>query len=144
MLEQIMQKEFDPRKPEDRKVTNEQVSFLLNSVKEMVPSACVLFSVEHGMDNTLPPNLIEKAAEFQSNKDPKDIPLKEATTLFLTETQISQEQAKRIEKETREQHSSPLWRQQRIGRITASNFHQVHTKTETIMKRKSKRSKKAP
>ena len=75
----------------------------------------MLFSVEHDMVNFLPPNLIEKAAEFQSNKDPRDIPLQEATTLFRTETQISQEQAKSIEKETREQHSSPLWRQQRIG-----------------------------
>ncbi len=135
-LEQTMQKEFDPRKPEDGKVTNERVSFLLNSVKEMVPSACVLFSVEHGIDDTLPPSLIEQAAEFQSNKDVKDIPLEEATTLFLTETQISQEQVKRIEQETREQHSNPLWRQQRIGRITASNFHNIHTKTETIIKRK--------
>ncbi len=103
----------------------------------MVPSACVLFSVEHGIDDTLPPNLIEQAAEFQSNEDVKEIPLEEATTLFLTETQISQEQVKRIK-----QHSNPLWRQQRIGRITASNFHNIHTKTGTIIKRKGTSSKK--
>ena len=34
-----------------------------------------------------------------------------------------------------------FWRQQRIGRITASNFHKVYTKTETIMK-KRKNAKK--
>ena len=60
-----MQKEFDPRKCQDRQLTNERVSSLLNSVKQMVPSACVLLSIEHGIDDTLPPSLIEMAASFQ-------------------------------------------------------------------------------
>ena len=108
----------------------------------MVPSACVLFSIEHGIDDILPPSLIEMAASFQSKIDIEETPLEEATRLFLTEAQISKDQVNRIEQETREQHSNPLWRKQRIGRITASNFHNVHTKTETIIKSKAKSSKK--
>ena len=134
-LEQKMQKEFDPRKHEDRQLTDERVSSLLKSVKDLVPSACVLFSVEYGIDDNLPPNIIEKAAEFMSN-DFKDIPVEQATTHFLIESQITKDQVKKFEQETKQQHSNPLWRKQRIGRITASNFHMVHTKTETIMKSK--------
>ena len=143
MLEQTMQKRFDPRKPEDRQLTDERVSTLLNSVKQMAPSACVLLSIEHGIDDTLPLNMIEKAAEFMANKNVKENPVEEVTTLFITETQISKNQVKRIEQETREQHFNPLWRRQRIGRITASNFHTVHTKTESIIK-STNRSKKNP
>ena len=143
ILEQTMQKRFDPRKPEDRQLTDERVSTLLNSVKQMVPSACVLFSIEHGIDDTLPLNMIEKAAEFMANKNVKENPVEEVTTLFITKTQISNNQVKKIQQEIRELHSNPLWRRQRIGRITASNFHTVHTKTESIIKSTS-RSKKKP
>ena len=82
------------------------------------------------------------AASFQSKIDIEETPLEEATRLFLTEAQISKDQVNWIEQETREQHSNPLWRKQRIGRITASNFHNIHTKTETIIKSKAKSSKK--
>ena len=136
-----MQKRFDPRKPEDRQLTDGRVSTLLNSVKQMVPSACVLLSIEHGIDDTLPLNMIEKAAEFMANKNVNENPVEEVT-LFITETQISNNQVKKIEQETREQHSNPLWRRQRIGRITASNFHAVHTKTESIIKSTSRNKKK--
>ena len=88
----------------------------------MVPSACVLFSIEHGIDDILLPSLIEMAASFQSKIDIDETPLEEATRLFLTEAQISKDQNNRTEQETREQHSNPLWRKQRIERITASNF----------------------
>ncbi|XP_046864652.1 uncharacterized protein LOC124459175 [Xenia sp. Carnegie-2017] len=124
-LEQKMQKEFDPRKHEDRQLTDERVSSLLKSVKDLVPSACVLFSVE-----------------YVYVKYFKDIPVEQATTHFLIESQITKDQVKKIEQETRQQHSNPLWRKQRIGRITASNFHMVHTKTETIMKSKNASKKK--
>ena len=78
-----MQKRFDPRKPEDRQLTDERVSTFLNSVKQMVPSACVLLSIEHGIDDTLPLNMIEKAAEFMANKNVKKTQLKKSQHCWM-------------------------------------------------------------
>lgn len=43
---------------------------------------------------------------------------------------------------TRGQHSNQMWKDQRTGRITASNFHRVSTKTDSLMKMSRKGSKK--
>lgn len=59
-------------------------------------------------------------------------PMEEAVPLFICQSQMTGEQVKRIELETKDQHTSDLWRQQRVGRITASNFHHVHTKAESL------------
>ena len=53
-VDQTLRKEFDPRKPDDRTITNERVSLLLNSIILAVPSACVLLSIENGSDGSLP------------------------------------------------------------------------------------------
>ena len=59
--------------------------------------------------------------------------MEEAVPLLICTSQITSEQVMRVEHETRRQHASDAWRQQRIGRITASNFHKVYTKSETII-----------
>lgn len=64
--------------------------------------------------------------------------------LFISKLQMTADQVKRIEHETKAQHKSYLWRQHRVGRITASNFHQVYMKTESIIKNRSKSSKSKP
>jgi hypothetical protein len=142
-INQTFRKDFDPRKPQDRRLTNERVSEFLNSIKEHVPSACVLYSIEHAKYDGLPPPLLQAAVEFISSEEIKGKPVEEAVPLFISNSQMTSEQVVKIERETRDQHSSDAWRKQRIGRITASNFHKVYTKTETIMKTR-KNSKKNP
>ena len=138
-MDQTLRKAFDPRKPQDRLITNERVSDLLNEIKESVPSACVLFSIEHGRDDGLPPPLTSKALEFMSaHPDLRTKPLEETAPAFLEYCQMTSEQANRIERESRGQHSNAVWQEQRIGRITASNFHQVFTKAETLLKGRRK------
>lgn len=39
-----LKNQFDPRKPQDRQLTNERVSSLINGIIQNIPSACVLCS----------------------------------------------------------------------------------------------------
>ena len=54
---------------------------------------------------------------------------------------MTTDQVSRVEIETRGQSANDLWHQQRIGRVTASNFHTFHTKAQTILNRKGKNAK---
>ena len=137
-MNQSLRKDFDPRKLQERQLTNERVSEFFNSIKE-----CVLYSIEHAKDNGLPPPLLEKAIDFMSSEEIKNKSVEEAVPLFICTSQITSEQVIRVEHETRGQHASDTWRQQRIGRITASNFHKVYTKSETIMKTRQNAKKKS-
>ena len=141
-IDQTMRKQFDPRKPEDKVITNEQVSSLLNNIKDVLPSACVLYSVEHAKDDGLPLPLTKKASDFMSSADVEGKPLEEVAPLFIQSCQMTSEQVQRIELSTRGQQSNELWQDQRTGRITASNFHQVSTKTHSLMSSSRKRSNK--
>ncbi|CAH3151806.1 unnamed protein product, partial [Porites lobata] len=55
---------------------------------------------------------------------------------------MTSDQVKRVETETRGQSNNDSWHQQRVGRVTASNFHKFHTKAQTIINRKSDNDKK--
>ena len=55
---------------------------------------------------------------------------------------MTADQVKRVEIETRGQSTNDLWHQQRIGRVTASNFHTYHTKAQSILNRKGQNVKK--
>ena len=57
---------------------------------------------------------------------------------FTNSLNLSDFQIKFIEKATRLQSSSDAWFKQREGRITASNFHRVYTRMETLKKYQSK------
>ena len=55
---------------------------------------------------------------------------------FINSLNLSDFQIKLIEEATRSQSSSDEWFKQREGRITASNFHRVYTRMETLKKTK--------
>ena len=57
---------------------------------------------------------------------------------FLEALQINDAEKQKIEEETRDQHLSEQWRNQRLGRITASIIHDVMTKTESIIANRRK------
>ena len=133
---------FDPRKPQDRQLTNERVSALINGVIENVPSACLLHSIEHTKDDGLPEPLPQRALSFMSSQEMKGKPSEHTAPLFLKECQMTSDQVKRVETETRGQSNNDSWHQQRVGRVTASNFHKFHTKAQTIINRKSDNDKK--
>ena len=109
----------------------------MNRIKEKVPSACVLYSTEHGRDDGLPLLPVEIAVNFMSNEKTKNEAVEVAAPMFICQSQMT-------EFETKVQQRSYLWRQHRVGKLTASNFHHVYTKTESVMKNISKSSKSKP
>ena len=64
-----------------------------------------------------------------SSDDRANLPLEEAVPLFIQECELSEKQVKHIEVQTKGQHTNESWKEQRNGRITASNFHTVSTDT---------------
>ena len=131
--------EFDPRKPEDRRLTNERVSSLLNTIKLSAPTACVLDSIVHATDDGLPLPLLDKALDFMSKEENKEKSVEEIVPQFWEFTQISVDKIKRLEIETRGQAKNLPWKQHRTGRVTASDFHTVSSKSESLLKAKNKR-----
>lgn len=137
-----LKNQFDPRKLQDRQLSNERVSSLINGIVENVPSACVLYSIEQTQDDGLPEILPQKALSFMSLEEMKGKPLEHTAPLFLKECQMTTDQVKQVEIETRGQSTNDLWHKQRIGRVTASNFHTFHTKAQSILNRRSQNDKK--
>ena len=137
-----LKNQFDPRKQQDRQLTNERVSSLIDGIIQNIPSACVLYSIEHTKDDGLPELLPQKALSFMSSEEMKGKPLEHTAPLFLRECQMTADQVKRVEIETRGQTTNDLWHQQRTGRVTASNFHTYHTKAQSILNRKGQNVKK--
>ena len=136
---QTLKKAFDPRRPQDRNISGESVSNLLSDIKRVLPTACVLYSFERGVDDSLPPSLANKALNFMANGNHSGMTLEEITPLFIEHCQLSSEQVHQIEISTRGQHKNNAWFKQRSGRITASRFHKVATKCDTIMKKRGKK-----
>lgn len=127
-------KQYDPRKPGDRKITSERVSLLLNNIKLNLPSACVLLSVEHGTEKgTLPKSICDQATEFMADKDIEATSVEEIVPIFLEHCQMTATQVAEVEKISRGQSANLNWKQQRLGRVTASKFHTVSTKSESLM-----------
>ena len=50
---QTLKKAFDPRRPQDRNISDESIPNLLSDIRRVLPTACVLYSFEHGVDNSL-------------------------------------------------------------------------------------------
>lgn len=128
-------RKFDPRKPDDRELTSERVPLLLNTIKEKLPTACSLLSIEYGTERgILPLGMHEEALEFMADKNIENVPVEEVVPLFLENCQMTTTQVAEVEKSTRGQSTNNNWKEQRLGRVTASKFHTVAAKAESLMK----------
>ena len=58
----------------------------------------------------------------------------EKVSTFLKSLQIRTEMASRLEIKTKGQSENELWKQARIGWLTASKHHEIYTKVNTIAK----------
>ena len=111
---------------------------LLHGIKKVSPSACVLTSLCLEKDESMPPSLPEAAEQFMLSHDIAK-PIEEIGPAFLEKCQLNEPQRNKIEKATRGQHSSDLWFLHRRGRITASQLHGVHTKTNSLLQKRHKK-----
>ena len=79
--------QFNPRRPQDRQLTNERVSSLINHIIQNIPSTCALYSIEHTKDDSLPELLPQRALSFMSSEEMKGNLLK-PSVLTLNEMRI--------------------------------------------------------
>ncbi|XP_052254844.1 uncharacterized protein LOC127860420 [Dreissena polymorpha] len=114
----------------------------LRALKRLCPNACVLTKDDSDTDTAsddedMPPLLIrEHSISGQLTEDA----LAAECRAFLRDFTVTPTQASNLEKMTRNQSESGLWKRQRLGRITASNAHDVKTrkegtKSDALMKR---------
>ena len=67
----------------------------------------------------------------------KDSSLESNVNKFTTTLEISEEVVNSIHNHTKEQANSKLWHELRKGRITASKYHNVYTKMNSVNKNPS-------
>ena len=134
-----LKNQFDPRKLQDRQLTNQRISSLINGIIQNIPSDRVLYSIEHTKDDGLPEALPQKALSFMASEEMKGKPLEHTAPLLLNECQMTADQVKRVEIDTRGRNTNELWNQQRKGRVTASNFHTFLKGTVYSQQKGSKR-----
>ena len=131
---------FEPRRLGDKNIQSEDVQKFLAGM-EKVQKKAVLFTAFNkspytrcqGGGGTLPSTIVE-AAEGLDITDDADEEVR--MTTFMQAISLSPEQCQAIELSTRGQSTSDIWVQQRKGRITASGAHAIHTKVNTIMKKR--------
>ncbi|XP_028414874.1 uncharacterized protein LOC114537954 [Dendronephthya gigantea] len=69
----------------------------------------------------------------------RDTALDQVVPLFIEDCQLTKNQVSKIEISTRGQNINQTWFEQRKGRVTASKFHQVATKSESLIKKRGKK-----
>jgi hypothetical protein len=114
---------FDPRMAKHQRISPEEICDFLVALKPISPNA-VLFTAVKGQlcEKTKLPttltNLGEKMAQDEVI-DPRQ---------FVESAMLSRAEIDAVEVATREQHTSSVWTDQRRGRVTASNVHDVIAK----------------
>lgn len=136
---------LNPVLPAYQKITNESVSELYNELYQVSPES-VLFKyipMAHDYnDEDSYISVVEFAQQplFNNSNDSSD----EKISKFLDSLPITSYHAITVKIKTWEQSSNQLWVLTRKGRITASNHHEVFTKVNTTIHRKSSLSQKQP
>ena len=112
--------DFDPRPPEFRGTASSRLPDLLQKVKgeHLCVSLLLDSSCCHWEDSTIP-------AQTSSPSLPDTASLLDTVAAFKSSLKITEDQARHIEQNTREQHNSLLWHSVRRYRITASLFGSV-------------------
>ena len=120
--------DFDPR-PKNQHNVSESDKFLFIDFPKAVISCCYL----HPLHEDAPPPLQIIADTVQDGMQDNSQDVIDRFTNCLT---FYNRQINELEKCTRNQSSSQYWWDQRKGRITASHFHKVHNKMQTILRRR--------
>ena len=131
---------FDPRREPHRLVRDEEKEQFLETFATIRKSAVIFKSLESrvGNDST-------STREFRSLVSEADMyatkheGMSEAELVrgFMESLTLTGETQTAIERNTRGQADNPLWFELRKGRITASKFHDVYTKVNSVVSNRS-------
>ena len=122
---------FNPVLPALQKIADESVSQLYHNLKQVSPESVVFKCIPEDIieeDDTISLYTIAEGVRAKYSDDDEKV------STFLKSLSISTEKASRLEIKTRGQSENDLWKQARIGRLTASKHHDIYTKVNTIAK----------
>ena len=122
---------FNPVLPAYQKIADESVSQLYHNLKQVSPESVVFKCIPEDIieeDDTISLYTIAEGVSAKYSDDDEKV------STFLKSLSISTENASRLEIKTRGQSENELWKQARIGRLTASKHHDIYTKVNTIAK----------
>ena len=142
VVQSDFKKSFDPRPLDVRGHENERLGQLFQQLRDAKPSAAVLKCIDPPRDYDCPPSLWEIADEILAENDGKDE--QELIHLFSNSLSFNENQLKELERTTRAQGGSQIWRDQRVGCITATKIKDVCTKVQSIAKSRGKKIKVTP
>ena len=112
-----------------------------NIVKESVPKCCFVEFVEaqrHSVNiqtNSDVDSLLEMAETFLTNIDGEN--MDENVDRFCEFVKLSQEKIIKLEEATVDQADNEMWKKHRIGRLTASKFKRIFTRSNTLQQKPS-------
>lgn len=128
-----VRKDFDPRRQDQRQVTNNNVTSLFSGIQNAIPGA-VLFQ---GLPKVQSAKNLEPMSKIALDTRDENPQLGEVELCDKFLENLSQKcDLKMIEKKTRNQAASKTWYEQREGRLTASRHHEVYTKVNTVLRAK--------
>eukprot|EP00794_Sanderia_malayensis_P001117 gene1117-468_t len=130
-LNSMSKQEFDPRPWGMRDVSDEKKQSFLTSVRTALPSAVLNISYAPPTEEDVPPSLqdiADKVLTVSTSKEESEL-----VSSFSQMLSFNDNSLKELEKATRGQSKSYIWIQQRIGRITASNFHDIYNKVKKLL-----------
>ena len=137
---------FDPRRAGEDSVNETAIGSFLTGLSKISPQSVLFTGLSYQIGsqslNQLPPTLIE-TAEMITAKGGATCDEDETRQFFET-IKLDDGQVKKIEETTRAQRDSEDWKNQRLGRITASMCHTVHTKVKSMLRKPSKKQKVSP
>eukprot|EP00795_Rhopilema_esculentum_P007357 gene7357-13089_t len=124
-------------------VEHSSLTCTLSSLSEgKYEETAVLKCIDPPRDYDCPPSLWEIADEILAENDGKDE--QELIHLFSNSLSFNENQLKELERTTRAQGGSQIWRDQRVGCITATKIKDVCTKVQSIGKSSGKKIKVTP
>ena len=97
-----------------------------------VPDAVISISYKPPAEENVPPSL-QEIGEILIDKHPNENEDK-LISMFSEKLSFNDASLQELEKATRGQTGQRTWVEQRKGRITSSNFHDVYTKVKTLMR----------
>ena len=118
--------DFDPRPPEYRGAVTSHLQDLLEKLRGEQLCVSFLFDPKcQHWDNDLSP------AQLSSHSSPDATGLKCTIAAFKSSLRVSEDQARRIEQNTRKQRQSSLWYSVRRYRITSSIFGSILSRRDS-------------
>ena len=124
---------FDPRPLTQRCVAEEYKQCFLSKIRETLPGAVINITHAPTPSEDLPPPLCDLASEVSSKKEGKSE--EDVIREFSEKLTFSESSLRELEKASKGQSKSDVWKRQHKGRITASNFHDVNVKVKKLMRK---------